>query len=210
MKTSTETLNYPEISSSQKLLDIAYSKILGQKKDYFLPYKYEMIKQYYGQKCLDIGAGNGSYSEYLRSRQHDVTSLDVVDKSNHDLARDIQLFNGKDIPFLDKTFDTSLLMFVLHHTNVQNQLIQDCIRVTRKYIIIAEDIIRNQFDLVLGAIHLHSSPWDRGNDSFKTHAQWKDFFDKHKLELVETVNISRWTYPIYPVTRKIYVLKVNK
>lgn len=209
-KMETTTLNYPPISPGQKLIGIARAKISGKKKDYFLHYKYDMIKSYYGSNCLDIGAGNGTYSQYLRGHGHQVTSLDVVDKSYHDLAHGIHLFNGSDIPFAENEFDSSLLMFVLHHTNVQDELIRDAIRVTKNYLIIAEDIICNRFDSLLGAIHLNTSPWDKGNESFKSHRQWLSFFDHHKLEVVETVTISRWAYPVYPVSRKIYVLKVHK
>lgn len=210
METPTKTLIYQEIPNSRKLLEIAYSKMLGQKKDYFLHYKYELIKQYYGTKCLDIGAGNGSYSKFLRGKEHQVTSIDVVDKSDEERNHNIRLFNGQDIPYRDNAFDTSLLMFVLHHTNMQQELMSDCIRVTRNYIIIAEDVIQNKFDALLGSIHLNTSPWDKGNDSFRSHNQWRDFFLKNNLELVETVTISRWAYPVYPVARKIYVLKVHK
>lgn len=210
METSTKTFTYQEISGSRKLLEIAHSKILGQKKDYFLRYKYEMIQHYYGSKCLDIGAGNGSFSQFLSNQGHQVKAIDVVDKSGEGLAHDVRLFDGEHIPYADNSFDTSVLMFVLHHTNKQQSLISDSIRVTKNHIIIAEDVIQNRFDALLGAIHLNTSPWDKGHDSFRSHSQWKDFFLRNNLELSETVTISRWAYPVYPVARKIYVLKVHK
>ena len=208
MKTTIKTLNQPELSAGNILAEITFSKIFGEKKDYFIDYKYEKIKHYYGRHCLDIGAGNGDFSRFLKSNNHHVTSLDVVNKAKESYANHITLFNGKDIPFDKKSFDTSILMFVLHHTNWQKQLIQDCIRVTKKYIIIAEDIIHNTFDSWMGAIHLNSSPWAKGNDSFKSHRGWLDFFSENNLEILECVEIPRWTYPVYPVARYVYVLKV--
>lgn len=198
---------YVNLPFGEKVVDILTSSLSGHKRDYFLYHKYELIQQYYGSACLDVGSGNGDFSKFLRNRNHQVTSIDVVDQSRHNPT---YLFNGKDVPFDDDSFDTSLLMFVLHHTDFQQELLKDLIRVTKDHIIIAEDIICNGFDRMLGAIHLNSSPWVKGNDSFKTHDGWLAVFKDLELEVVNTVNITRWTYPVYPVVRNIYILKVNK
>lgn len=206
----TKRLIEPQTSVIKILSQIAHAKIVGEKRDYFIHHKYEMIKEYYGKSCLDIGAGNGSFSNYLENNNHQVSSIDVVDKTNDEINRQVQLFDGKNIPFRDDSFDTSIMMFVLHHTDMQEELMRDAIRVSRKYILIAEDIIENKFDSLIGAIHLNTSPWDKGNDSFKTHQQWISFFKAHDLEVIKTVPISRWVYPVYPVSRMIYVLKSHK
>lgn len=202
--------SFKQLASAFSLLfRIILQKLKGQKKDYFLDYKYFRIKRFYGEKCLDVGAGMGSFSNYLRNKNHNVSSIDVVDLSSKNDENNIKLFDGKAIPYEAKNFDTSMLMFVLHHTNHQDQLIKDCIRVTKDFLIIGEDIIQNKFDAVFGNIHLNSSPWAKGNDSFKTHAKWLEFFAKHNLELVNTITIPRFVYPVYPVSRNIYVLKIK-
>ncbi|CAB9519223.1 methyltransferase, type 11 [Seminavis robusta] len=188
-------------------LDILLDKAIGRKRDYFLDSKYYRIKDYYGFQCLDVGSGNGDYSKFLKEQGRDVSSVDVLDLSH---TGTVTLFDGTNIPFGDNQFDTSLLMFVLHHSTDQKGLLKDVMRVTRDYIIVAEDLIVNPFDAMLGQIHLHSSPWAQGEheDAFKTHSQWQTFFAELKLQVVDTVTISRWTYPVYPVVRNIYVLKV--
>lgn len=193
-----------------KFLKIIKFKLIGKRRDFFLRYKYKMLRKYYGKKCLDVGCGIGMYSEYLSKKKHKVYSIDIVEHEQILTSHNFKLFNGVNVPYENKLFDTSVLMFVLHHTNTQQELIADCIRVTKKYIIIGEDVIQNQTDKIMGNIHLNSSPWSKGSDSFKTNAGWLAFFESNNLKLVHAITIPRAIYPVYPVTRKIYVLKILK
>lgn len=195
------------LAFKEKVVNKPPESFVGVEGDRFLYHKYCPIKEFYGSKCLDVGAGSGTFSEYLRKQNHQVSSVDIID---HPEANDVHVFNGKDIPFADDSFNTSILMFVLHHTNDQEKLLKDVIRVTTDHIIVAEDIVYNLFDRLLGAIHLNSSPWSKAQKSFRTHTGWLKFFDQLELELVDIVKIPRWSKPYYPVVRKIYVLKVNK
>ena len=187
------------------LFVVIISKLKGEKKDFFLDYKYDAIKEYHGSRCLDVGAGTGRFANYLHQNGHHVQLIDIVDMCEFpDL--DFASFNGKEIGFEDNSFDTILLMFVLHHTDYQDQLIEECRRVTSRYIIIAEDVIQNKFDLLMGNIHLGTSPWSRSKNGFRTDQEWNEFFASKNLTVVDEVTIARNIYPVYPVFRKIYVL----
>lgn len=189
----------------KNLFKVLFEKIRGSNHDFFLPQKYDFIKPYYGNTCLDIGAGTGRFSQFLAGQGHKVTLVDVVDKRKVDL--DLIQFNGKDLPVDDNSFDTSLFMFVLHHTDTQIELLKEAKRVTKQYIIVGEDIVESKFDKALSNIHLNTSPWARGNDSFKNEEQWEKVFDDLELTIVERVRIPRNVYPIYPVNRVIFVLE---
>jgi len=189
-----------------KILQILINKIRNQKIDFLLCYKYFKIQRSYGKKCLDIGSGSGRFAKFLWSKGHNVNAIDVVNKSEHPEI-DLTIFDGKSIPFKDKEFETSILMFVLHHTDYTKELLKECIRVTSKRIIIGEDIMVNTLDRILGNIHLGTSPWSKSRNGFKTDKGWQRLFVKNNLKLVKTVTISRCAYPVYPVQRKIYVLE---
>ncbi len=189
----------------KNLFKVLFEKIRGSNHDFFLSHKYDFIKSYYGNTCLDIGAGTGRFSQFLADQGHKVTLVDVVDKRKVDL--DLIHFNGKHLPVDDNSFDTSLFMFVLHHTNTQIELLKEAKRVTKQYIIVGEDIVESRFDKALGNIHLNTSPWARGNDSFKNEEQWEKVFDDLELTIIERIRIPRNVYPIYPVNRVIFVLK---
>lgn len=182
-------------------------KLFDIRNDFLRSYKYDSIKQYYGKVCADIGSGTGWFSDFLMRKGHKSIPLDVVDKSETGMR--IKLFDGKKIPLLTKSVDTSLFLFVLHHTNSQVQLIKEAMRISKKYIVIGEDIIESRFDAVLGNIHLNTSPWAKGN-TFRSEKGWLRLFRQLKLRVVKTVRIPCQAYPVYPVTRCIFVLEVDK
>lgn len=186
------------------LISIVIEKIGGGGKDYFLPYKYDMIKEYYGKTCLDIGAGTAQYSRFLKDQGHDVTPIDVVDESTSGM--EIKQFDGSTLPFEEDSVDSSIFMFVLHHTNTQIELLREAKRVTRNHIIIGEDIVENRLDKWMGNIHLNTSPWAKGVDTFHSEEGWARIFDDLGLSIIRKITIPKEVYPVYPVTRIIYVL----
>ncbi|MGN8225024.1 class I SAM-dependent methyltransferase [Gracilimonas sp. BCB1] len=190
---------------SVHLFQVIYEKLTSGDKDYFLPFKYDHIQHYYGKDCLDIGAGTGRFSLYLQDQGHTITPIDVVDKAIEEI--DLDIFDGQNINKADKSFSTSIFMFVLHHTDTQVELLKEAARVTRDYIIVAEDIVESRLDKMFGNIHLNTSPWAKGNNSFRSKKEWIELFSKLNLELVEINDIPIHIYPIYPVNRTIFVLK---
>lgn len=184
---------------------VIFEKLGSGNKDYFLHYKYDRIRKYYGEHCLDIGAGTGRFSLHLQDNSHEVVPIDIVDKSVDDV--EIEYFDGASIPKADNSFDTSIFMFVLHHTDTQIELLKEAARVTKDYIIIAEDIVENRLGQILGNIHLNTSPWEKGNDSFRSRKGWLKIFEENDLELVEAIDIPVHVYPVYPIPRTIFVLK---
>ncbi|MEP4532906.1 MAG: SAM-dependent methyltransferase [Cyclobacteriaceae bacterium] len=76
-----------------RFISILGDKVLGKKKDYFLDAKYTHIRKYYGNTVLDVGAGNGDFSQFLESKSHRVKAIDVTNQCQH-AALDFSLFDG--------------------------------------------------------------------------------------------------------------------
>jgi ubiquinone/menaquinone biosynthesis C-methylase UbiE len=93
-------------------------------------------------RVLDIGGGWGFYVEPLkRSRNCEVTVLDVVEPGFRKAP--VVTYEGERIPFSDGSFDVSLLITVLHHVNSPEKVLAEAKRVTRRWVIVVEDLYRH-------------------------------------------------------------------
>lgn len=100
------------------------------------------------ERVLDIGAGGCRVAKVVgRQERVEVTPIDVVDHNVTDAP--LMLYDGKTLPFDDKTFDVSLLIFVLHHAVAPDALLHEAIRVTRSRILIVEDVPENFLERAL-------------------------------------------------------------
>jgi ubiquinone/menaquinone biosynthesis C-methylase UbiE len=96
----------------------------------------ERIKPYIekSNKLVDIGSGTGDIAYLLKSMGKDVTAVDVSDFHGPRLVAPI-IYDGKKLPFKDKSFDTALLLMVLHHTPDPSIVFSEAARVAREVVI---------------------------------------------------------------------------
>ena len=93
-------------------------------------------------RVLDIGGGWGFYAEPLkRLRDCQVTVLDVVEPSFRKVP--VVTYGGGEMPFPDKSFDVSLLITMLHHVETPERLLREARRVTRRFVVVVEDLYRH-------------------------------------------------------------------
>lgn len=144
-------------------------------------------------KILDIGGGWGFYSAPLRNRGHASVVLDVVSPGYQKAP--VIIYNGQEpIPFEDNSFDVSLLVTVLHHMEDPVAVIREALRVTRKRLIVVEDVYHH----ALGRI------WTKWRDQifnfeywghpgqFKTKEEWLKLFGCFNLKCVHHENHYTW------------------
>lgn len=94
------------------------------------------------ERIVDIGSGYGTVTDLLRRKGYNVTAVDVQDHSIEDDLRPI-CYDGSTLPFDNNSFDTALLLTVLHHTPNPGAVIAEAARVS-KQIIVIEDVYRNK------------------------------------------------------------------
>lgn len=144
----------------------------------------QIKKHIKGNKIIDIGSGEGHLSKILKDESFYIKSIDIKNK-NKILDIDFQVYDGINIPFDTNSFDTGLLMTVLHHTKYPNQLIQEAFRVSDRLIII-EDIFETKYEkyktFILDSIfnfeffnHPHTNKTDTG---------WKKYFKENNIDLI--------------------------
>ena len=156
------------------------------------------------REILDVGTGNGAVAHGLKNRDIQISTLDVVDKS---LFANVNpsLFDGATFPFEDESFDTVLMLTMLHHTKEPEEILREGIRVSRSRLIVMEDIYSNRFQKYLtfftdSLVNLEFFDHPHTN---KTDSEWKKLFQNMNLEVERTERFRTFLF----FRQVIYVLK---
>lgn len=144
-----------------------------------------------GERVLDIGAGGGWSGELISKKKGvEMQLLDVEDFNRSELP--LALYDGENIPFSDNSFDSSLLLFVLHHCKDPLLVLKDAIRVTKGRIIIYEDTYSSPFEraLVCANDFIANSPFLLTNPfkmnmpyNYREVEDWEEAFRRLGLKL---------------------------
>ncbi|MDP4007024.1 MAG: class I SAM-dependent methyltransferase [bacterium] len=144
-----------------------------------------------GERVLDIGAGGGWPGELISEKKGvEVQLLDVEDFNRSKLP--LIVYDGENIPFPDNSFDTSLLIFVLHHCQNPLSVLKEAIRVSKKRIIIHEDTYTSQFGWALACTNdfISNSPFFFTNPfkmnmpyNYREVKDWEELFEHLGLKL---------------------------
>jgi ubiquinone/menaquinone biosynthesis C-methylase UbiE len=163
------------------------------------------------ETVLDCGCGSMLVSEILQQRYGvKAFGADVIrlNHNNHHFC----LCSGEHLAFPSATFDAVFLIFTLHHITNPIQALEEGLRVTKKKLIVLEDVYQNQREFQL----LKMLDW-YGNImiskdmpfpyNFKTEDEWKTIFQRldTKLIAVESIRPTPWR----PSRHRLFVLEKN-
>jgi len=122
-----------------------YQRLLERRiKIYRARWTYRRIKDWIepGDRVLNLGAGDCRLDFLVRENgPGEIVSMDVDDFNETSLK--LTLYDGLHIPFQDESFDVVLLIFILHHAKEPDKVLREAKRVTRKRIVVFEDVIDN-------------------------------------------------------------------
>lgn len=100
-----------------------------------------IYKTIVGNRVLDIGAGIGNLTLYLKNKGVDVTGIDLDDESINQAKKinNIEILKGSiyDLPFDDKSVDTIIVKETLFHLDFE-QALKEIKRILKKQLIIFE------------------------------------------------------------------------
>ncbi len=167
-----------------------------------------------GKSVLDLGSGDGQVGFRLSSEGYTVTLCDVRDFNSAPMP--LIKFDGKTLPFKSKSFDTTLLLTVLHHAENPLMVLHEAMRVTKERIIIIESIYFNQEHRRLNMLldWFYNRVVHKGVScpfNFQTPWDWENTFAKNGLRLAPIKNpdlgIDQQVVPEY---HWLYALEVPK
>lgn len=146
------------------------------------------------QKCriLDIGGGWGFYHKPLRSRGHQHLVLDVIKPGLQKCP--VVIYDGNRIPFPDSSFDVSLFVTVLHHIPDPEAVIREALRVTRKRVIVVEDLYRHRVGRWWTVLRdqIYNMEFFGHPKNFRTSEAWVKTFEKLGAVKVREEQLHTW------------------
>jgi SAM-dependent methyltransferase len=130
-------------------------------------------------KVLDVGCGDGNVARLLLDARPDIQieGIDVLVRPHTHIP--VTQFDGKSIPFPDRSFDAVMFVDVLHHTDDPMILLAEARRVARRAVILKDHCS----DGVLAGPTLRLMDWV-GNArhgvvlpyQYWRRSQWRDAF----------------------------------
>jgi len=125
------------------------------------------------------------FSEILKENNFNTISLDINNLSFIDEITHL-IYDWKEIPFNDNTFDIATILTVLHHTLNPEEILKEVSRVS-KQIVIIEDIYTNKLHkyitFFLDSLFNLEFLWHPHTN--KTDKQWQDTFSKMWLKILK-------------------------
>ena len=151
----------------------------------------------------DIGTGNGGVCHLLKEHGLSVQPFDIGNKSVFDDVRP-QILDGQTFPLGDNSVDCALLLTVFHHTPDPEQLLREATRVSRRKVIVMEDVFTNKFQKKLTHWADSVVNWEFANHPHtnKTEEEWQRLFGAMGLR-VESKSLHR----LFPFRQVTYVLR---
>ncbi|MCK4296202.1 MAG: class I SAM-dependent methyltransferase [Candidatus Marinimicrobia bacterium] len=165
-----------------------------------------------GDCVLDVGCGTGVLglaimeSPYCPPRVK-VTGLELIKHAIEHVT--IKFYDGYKIPYQNNSFDIIILSDVLHHEPDPHNLIAECVRISRRLIIIKDHKVEG----ILAKLRISLFDWARNLPygipclyRYNTAKEWKDWFRHHNL-LIEHEVRSLKLYP--PILNFLFGMRLH-
>jgi len=110
-----------------------FQKIVRRRSEVIISRIFPFLKDL--KRIIDIGSGTGDVAFLLGKQGKDVTPVDVGDFHGPRLVKTI-IYDGQKLPFPNRSFDTALLLMVMHHTPNPEIVFDEASRVAKELIVI--------------------------------------------------------------------------
>ena len=98
---------------------------------------------------LDCGSGNGEIAQRLMALVPKLSLVGVDVHRQPDARIPVRCFDGRRLPYPDKSFDAVTMIDVLHHSDDPGELLREALRVSRRKVIIKDHYWITSWDRML-------------------------------------------------------------
>ena len=164
-----------------KRLAAVFNRLMGYDRNV-----YNTLRPHLDGKILSVGCGEGRVERMLQEQGVEVTGVEVTMYKEQQIP--VRLYDGKRLPFKDKSFDTVIFVYVLHHTNDIESLLKEAARVSSNVLILDHTYSNPVARAALMLYdYLVNIPYNMPIPlNFLRVREWLSLFKKHDLRVVET------------------------
>lgn len=181
-------------------------KILRARSEEVVKRVFPYVKS--SKKIIDVGSGTGDVAYLLQQKGKNVTPVDVADFHGPRMIKTV-VYDGKKLPFPNKSFDTALLLMVLHHTPNPEIVFDEAGRVAKEIVIIETSFASpiHKFFMVIadtiGNLRLEAF-WH----SYKSNTEWREFFHRKGFRVIDTHSYIDYEIAV-PLLHILYYLRMK-
>ncbi len=141
---------------------------------------------------MSVGCGEGRMERILQDKMGiRVKGMEVIRYKKAHIP--VKLYNGKRIPAKNKSFDNTIFVYMLHHSNNIEELLSEAVRVTKNNIFILDHVYEDSvsksllkvYDYVVNFSYKMPIPFN-----FLRSREWNRLFRKLNLRVEEAFVIS--------------------
>ncbi|MGH9530029.1 MAG: class I SAM-dependent methyltransferase [Terriglobales bacterium] len=160
----------------------------------------EILSKTLPRSCsvLDVGSGDGKLARSLLQSRPDLSieGADVLRRERTWLP--VKSFDGANLGYTDSSFDAVMLVDVLHHTLNPEELLRETLRVSRRWLIVKDHLLKG----IAARIRLRIMDYAGNSDhrvalpyNYMNQKQWKAIERRLNLKSaarIETLGLYRW------------------
>ena len=141
-----------------------------------------------GSSILDVGCDDGTVADMVMKINPTLKIIGIDIQANRPSKIPRKIYDGNRIPYPDNSFDTVMVLDVLHHTKDILPVLKEINRVVRKNIIIKDHMTYGKFSrgMICFADYVSNAPYGiKCAFNFPSFKRWKSYFDQLGLRIVE-------------------------